>query len=152
MVIVAIIIVGIVHTVKDNMTTKAEAAQKIENELGFDVNTILKRAVISGLTEGVEKQLSCPYNSNPLSKLIDSAINEQVPAFRELLESSIASCITDPTFRSNIATAVRHSLAKTLVQRFGGEIEKQVNVLKSDPTTRARITLAIEEIVRTTKT
>jgi hypothetical protein len=39
-------------------------------------------------------------------------------------------------------------LAKVLIQRFGGEMEKQVNVLKSDPTTRARITLAIEEIVK----
>jgi hypothetical protein len=35
-----------------------------------------------------------------------------------------------------------------LVQRFGGELEKQVNALKSDPTTRARITIAIEEIVK----
>lgn len=43
---------------------------------------------------------------------------------------------------------MNHSLAKTLVQRFGGEIEKQVNVFKSDPTTRARITLAIEDIVK----
>jgi len=34
------------------------------------------------------------------------------------------------------------------VPGLGGELEKQVNVLKSDPATRARITLAIEEIVK----
>lgn len=44
-------------------------------------------------------------------------------------------------------TAVRTTLAKTLVQKFGRELEKQVNALKSDPTTRARITIVIEEIV-----
>jgi hypothetical protein len=65
-----------------------------------------------------------------------------------MLEQAVASCVGDPEFVESIRVAVRQSLAKTLVQRFGGELEKQVNALKSDPITRARITLALEEIVK----
>jgi hypothetical protein len=116
----------------------------------LNAEQLIANALRDGITEGVKRKFSEGYNS-PLSKLIDDAITRHSAIFRELLESAIASALLDTDFRRQITAAVHHSLAKTLVQRFGGEIEKQVNVLKSDPTTRARITLAIEEIVRTTK-
>ena len=65
-----------------------------------------------------------------------------------LLSDAVKSCVGDEAFREEIKSSTRKVLAKTLVARFGGEIEKQVNALKSDPTTRARIVLAIEEIVQ----
>lgn len=110
-----------------------------------DLEQQVLNAIRDGLRDGVKQKLSC-YGS-PLDKLIESVIAAHATEFRTLLEASIASCMTDKQFRDNIAEAVRHTLAKTLA-RFGGEMEKQVNVLKSDPTTRARITLAIEEIVK----
>lgn len=105
-------------------------------------------AVRDGIREGIKQKLTSQYH-NPLDKFIEASIAKEVPAVQKLLEESIASCMSDNEFRQQIATATRHAMAKTLIQRFGGEIEKQVNVLKSDPTTRARITLAIEEIVKT---
>jgi hypothetical protein len=67
-------------------------------------------------------------------------------------ESFTQSAMLNDEFREQIATQIRHKLASVLVARFGGELEKQVNVLKSDPTTRARITLAIEEIIKVKQT
>lgn len=113
----------------------------------IDAEKIFENAIRDAIREGVKAKMT-GYNT-PLDKLVQGAIEKHAPEFRQLLEESIASCVKEPTFREEIAVAVRHSLAKTLVQRFGGEIEKQVNVLKSDPTTRARITLAIEDIVKT---
>lgn len=118
--------------------------------MNIDVDKTLEHAFSDAIRDGVRKHLVEGYNS-PLKELIEAAIKANAVDFRGLLEEAIASCVKDAEFRESIATAVRHSLAKTLVQRFGGEIEKQVNVLKSDPTTRARITLAIEEIVKATK-
>lgn len=115
--------------------------------MDLDVEKQVLRAIEEGIRAGVKSKLD-GYNS-PLAKLIEDSLSKHSGTMRALLEDSIASCLTDPTFREDIATSVRHQLAKTLVQRFGGEMEKQVNVLKSDPTTRARITLAIEEIVKT---
>ena len=112
----------------------------------IDADKILLHAIQDGIRDGIKGKLS-GYNT-PFDKLIESSLTKHGSAFKSLLEESIGSCMNDAAFRESIATAVRHSLAKTLVVRFGGEMEKQVNVLKSDPTTRARITLAIEEIVK----
>lgn len=113
----------------------------------LDANRLVVEAVRNGIQEAVKTRFSTTYD-NPFQKILTQAIDGQAGAIRSLLDAAIASCLGDAAFRADIAQAVRHSLAKSLVQRFGGELEKQVNQLKSDPATRARITLAIEEIVR----
>lgn len=116
----------------------------------IDADKILEHAIRDGLRDRVKSTFT-GYNK-PLDELIEKAIAVHAPKMRTLLEDSIASCVNDQQFQAEIASAVRSQLAKTLIQRFGGEMEKQVNVLKSDPTTRARITLAIEEIVKSKAT
>ena len=113
----------------------------------IDTDKLLMNAIRDGLQDGIKSRFGSGYNS-PLDKLLTSAIEKHSDAIKALLSDAISSCLTDSTFREQIAESTRHTLAKTLVQRFGGELEKQVNALKSDPTTRARITLAIEEIVK----
>lgn len=112
----------------------------------IDSEKLMVDAIRDGMRKGVADKLA-GYNS-PLEKLMTACFETHRIAMSKLLEESIGSCLTDSEFREDIKKATRHNLAKTLIQRFGGEIEKQVNVLKSDPTTRARIVLAIEEIVK----
>lgn len=114
-----------------------------------NADQVFTEAIQEGLRKGIVSQLQ-GYNS-PLSKLIETQLAERSGAIKALMESSIQSAVGDPLFVEEIQAAVRTTLAKTLVQKFGGELEKQINALKSDPTTRARITLAIEEIVATRK-
>lgn len=111
-----------------------------------DSDRLLLNAITDGLREGVKSKLT-GYNG-PLDKLITDSIAKHGTQLRSLLEGAIGSAIESVDFREEITQAVNRSLAKTLIQRFGGEIEKQANVLKSDPVTRARITMAIEEIVK----
>lgn len=113
----------------------------------LDADKLLVDALRDGIREGVKAKLQQSYD-NPLNKLLGQVLERHAPAFQAMLGEAIASCVGDAAFRAQIAEAVRHTLAKTLVQRFGGELEKQVNQLKSDPATRARITLAITEIVK----
>jgi hypothetical protein len=112
----------------------------------IDADKLFENAIRDAIREGVKAKMS-GYNSD-LDKLCSAAIGAHADKFRALLEEAIATCVLDDSFRLEIKQAVHKTLAKTLIQRFGGEIEKQVNVLKSDPTTRARITLAIEDIVK----
>jgi len=113
----------------------------------IDSDKLLAQALRDGIREAVKSKLSSNYN-NPLDTVITEALKKHAPAFSSLIGECVASCLSDQDFRGEIIGAVRKTLAKTLVARFGGELEKQVNVLKSDPATRARITLAIEEIVK----
>lgn len=112
----------------------------------IDAEELLVNSLRDGLREAVKSKLT-GYQS-PFDNLIKELIAKYDTDFRSLLGGAINSAIGDEKFREEIRDAIRHNLAKTLVQRFGGELEKQVNALKSDPTTRARITLAIEEIVK----
>ena len=115
----------------------------------MELNTdqLLENALRDGIREGVKAKLASGYGS-PLDKITSSALEKHEPEIRGLLVESIGSCLDDAVFRNDIKTAVRSVLAKTLIQRFGGEMEKQVNALKSDPATRARITVAIEDILK----
>lgn len=110
---------------------------------------MLRDEIRTGIRNGVKSAFD-GYNS-PLKKLVEDALSASNSEFRDLLNNAIAGCVKDSEFREDIIAATRKTLAKTLVQRFGGEIEKQVNALKSDPVTRARITMAIEEVVATAK-
>lgn len=115
--------------------------------MNIDTDQIFENAIRDGIRDGIKTKFNQGY-SNPLDKLLNDAIATHTPKLRKLFEDAIASCIGDAEFVGEVASATRKTLAKTLVQRFGGELERQVNTLKSDPTTRARITLAIEEIVK----
>lgn len=115
----------------------------------IDADKMLENTLRDALREGVKSMCSRTYN-NPIDTLVNKSLEAHSGTFRKILEDSIATCVADESFREEIASSVRAKLAKTLVHRFGGEMEKQVNVLKSDPTTRARITLAIEEVVKQT--
>lgn len=116
----------------------------------IDADKLIANALRDGVTKAVQERI-CGYNS-PLNGSIDRAIESQRSAIESLLTESLESCLGDHEFRAIIADATRQKLAKVLVARFGGELEKRVNELKSDPSTRARITVAIDNIVKQSAT
>lgn len=105
----------------------------------------LMRAFQSGLAGAVKDRLG--RHDSPLDKMLSAVLQQHDGDFRAMLINAVSSALSDENFRTTITEGVRAKLARTLIDRFGGELEKQVNLLKSDPATRARITLAIEEIV-----
>jgi hypothetical protein len=113
----------------------------------IDADKMIDNALREGLREAIKSKLTQGY-SNPLDKAMEEVVAEQRESVRSLIGEAIESCMKDQMFREDLKTSIRAVLAKTLVSRFGGELEKQVNTLKSDPATRARITLAIDEIVK----
>ncbi len=113
----------------------------------IDADKLLVNAMKDGIREGIKQKMQQSYD-NPMNGLIADSLKRHDGEIRDMLDAALKSCVGDAAFREEIQSAVRSTLAKTLVARFGGELEKQINSLKSDPTTRARITLAIEEIVK----
>jgi hypothetical protein len=112
-----------------------------------DEQSLLIQAVKDGIRDGVKSRMGSNYN-NPIDKVIDSVLANEAEKMRGMIASSISSALDDKQFVNEIKQAIRSKLASILVQKFGGELEKQVNALKRDPTTRARITVAIDKIVQ----
>lgn len=106
---------------------------------------MLLKAVKEGIYEALKARL-VNYNS-PVDILIRDCIKVHESALSGIINQAVSSCVLDQEFKEEIKTAVRTQLARALVQRMGGELEKQVNQLKADPTTRARIVMAIDRII-----
>jgi len=112
----------------------------------INADKLLTEAIRDGIREGITAKFKQSYN-NPMDKMIEDAVSQHRVQMTSLIAESIGTLLGDESFRSTIQSQVSSLLAKQLVQKFGGELEKQVNALKSDPATRARITLAIDSIV-----
>lgn len=106
------------------------------------------RAIQSGIAKCISDKLG-NYNS-PMDKFISEALSKRADEIKNLIDNGLTLALSDEMFRETIISSIRKKLGDLLVQRFGGELEKQVNALKSDPATRARITVAIDDIIKTT--
>ncbi len=106
---------------------------------------LIMDAVKVGIVDAVKTTLTA-YDS-PLKNTIRDCVKKNEPELAKIVDDAIRLCVINDDFKAEIRRATREKLAKYLVQRLGGEIEKKVNLLKSNPLTRARITVALEEIV-----
>ena len=107
-------------------------------------NRVLRISVES-IAKAIESEL-IGYNK-PLSDLTKRVIQDHEVELYSLLNGEFSNLLRRGDFKTALKKALTEKLAKVLIARMGGELESRVNELKSDPTTRARITLAIEEIV-----
>jgi len=110
----------------------------------------LERRVLRISTESIAKAIETEligYNK-PLSDLTKRVIQDNEAALYKLLNDEFSGLLKHGDFKVALKKALNEKLAKVLVARMGGELESRVNELKSNPVTRARITTAIEEIVR----
>lgn len=110
---------------------------ELQNQILQSVNSAMGKAIESELVG---------YNK-PLSLLTARVIESHQGELFNVIDCEVSQLIGGDDFRSIIKEQLNKNLAKVLIQRMGGELEKQVNTLKQNPQTRARITLAISEII-----
>lgn len=101
--------------------------------------------VQSSLAAGIAKTLESSYG-NPIGKLAENAVASRQTEIQELFTGAIDQALS-ADFMPALKTACAHKLAKILVSKMEGEIEKKANDLRSNPETRAKITLAISKCI-----
>lgn len=106
----------------------------MEQQILNQVNAAIGEAIIKELVG---------YNK-PLSNLTARVIAANEDQLFTLINSEFAALLNSADFKDQLQIALNAKLAKTIVSRMGGELERRVNDLKADPTTRAKITLAID--------
>ena len=110
---------------------------ELQQQILQSVNVAMGKAIESELV-GYNKPLSLLT-----AKVIDTHQNELF----NVIDCEVSKLIGGDDFKTIIKDQLNKKLAKVLIDRMGGELEKQVNTLKQNPQTRARITLAISEII-----
>ena len=113
------------------------------------MNQPLKGALLAqcekSLDEAITKALTA-YDS-PLIKAVNGALVEQSETLRSIANDAVSDLVNSDEFAATMKAEMKTKLARVLISQYGGEIEKAVGKLKADPTTRAKITLAIDGVM-----
>lgn len=109
----------------------------IENEVKFAVRAAIHKAVAERLGG---------YQS-PLNPIVDHVVSENKAMFHNMILSAIDSMFEND-HRKELRDAIAHKISKCLVSKMEGEIEKRVNDIRSNPEMRAKITLAITNVIK----
>jgi hypothetical protein len=112
---------------------------------GMELNELVLKELNGAITQVIKDKLGA-YNS-PLSKMIDQVVVENQDEIKGILREAISEAVTQKEFRAEVKTAFMHTLARSLMNDFKGEIEKQSNALRQQADFRARVVMAIEKVI-----
>lgn len=124
----------------DCMRTHTEKTMKTLEEQ-------IVETVATGIGEAIKARIGSGYGDNPLNKLIDSVVASRADKLRTMIEEAVDGALFGD-FRASIQEACSHKLARVIVSKMEGEIEKRYVELRASPEMRAKITLAIDRELR----
>jgi hypothetical protein len=100
----------------------------------------------ASIAEAIKESLT-GYNS-PLKSMIENVVSEHVSELKKIFGDAFTETIRDDAFKAIILEEFKHKVAKMLVSKLSGSVEKAVNALRSNPVLNSQMILAIETIVK----
>ncbi|HHZ69921.1 MAG TPA: hypothetical protein EYN54_06495 [Methylococcaceae bacterium] len=109
----------------------------------------MKQELIEQCKQTIDKALheALTSYSSPLVSAVKDALFDESEKLKQISQAAVSDLLNSEEFALIMKEEMKRKLARVLITQFGGELEKSVNKLKSDPTTRAKITLAIDSVV-----
>ncbi len=107
----------------------------------------LIKSATSAVYESISKAMANDYQG-PIKKAVDHVLTKHHAKVESIVEDAFLGLINTDGFKESVHKALQDKLARVLVSKMGGELESKVNALKANPETRARITIAISECVK----
>lgn len=111
--------------------------ENLEKTILETANKSISEAIVKNLTD----------YSGPLRKLCEKVISDNESTLYSLINTEFQSLLTSKELKKELKSALDHKFANLLISKLGGELEKRVNELRADPSTRARFTVAIEDAI-----
>lgn len=105
---------------------------------------ILKTAQ-QAIQEAIGKTMT-GYQS-PLTKLTESVINEYSSELRKIISDSFSQVIRTDEFKQSIIHAFSHKVAKLIISNNDSLFDKVSNELKQDSVFKAKMSLAVSNVV-----
>lgn len=65
-----------------------------------------------------------------------------------IIRKALALTIKDKQFVADVNIQFKHKIAKVMVGKMEGAVEKAADKLRNDPALRARMIIAIEEMIK----
>ena len=99
----------------------------------------------SALNQQIENQLK--GYSSPLIKIVSEVVQSYEDKIKKIVNDALSETLNSDEFVKVVKDEFSHKVAKSLVGKLEGSVEKAVEVLRQDQAMRARMILAIENIV-----
>jgi hypothetical protein len=110
----------------------------IEKQINEAASLAIREAILKAFTN---------YNS-PLNKLCETVVSNRIEDLTIMANEAFNDIITSE-FKQVFKDTLSQKIGKLMIEKIGGELEKRVNELRADPITRAKMTLAITEAIKT---
>lgn len=111
----------------------------------MSLETQISEAACKAAREAIAKSLDS-YNG-PLQKMAGQVVEENREVLLAILRQSFTDTIATDEFRSAVREAFVHKLARFLVAKVEGSVEKAANQMLADPEAKARMVLAVKSVI-----
>ena len=111
-----------------------------ESNLEEEILNATKTILINGI-----KALD-GYN-NPTKSIVNSVIKEYEPSISIIFKDAIEKTIRSDNFKEELQKLISQKIVRELVSQSESSISRIVQKMKQDETFRARLTLAVDNIV-----
>lgn len=106
-----------------------------------DILTTSQQAINNAIKEALGK-----YDS-PLIKLVSQVVAENSTELKSLISDSFTKVIRTDNFKESIVNAFSHKVARTIISNNDGLFDKVSNELKQDAMFKAKMALAVAQVV-----
>lgn len=110
-------------------------------DLEKEVLRVAQEAVSTSIKEALSK-----YDS-PLIKLVKQVVDENSTELKGLISSSFQTVIRTDEFKQSILSAFSHKVARSIISNNDGLFDKVSNELKQDSVFKAKMALAVSNVV-----
>lgn len=97
--------------------------------------------------ETLKDKISSAINYGEMHRLVDEVLTDRKSEFDALINEMFDSFFKDTDVKAALLQEFKHKVAKTMVSKLDGAVEKSINKYRQDPATNARMILAIEKII-----
>ena len=112
------------------------------SKMTFDTKE-MKQIIANALKE----KISSAINYGEVHKLVEEVLIERKPEFDALFNQMFDAFFKDADVKAALLDEFKHKVAKTMVSKLDGAVEKSISKYRQDPATNARMILAIEQII-----
>ena len=110
----------------------------------------LSHLVYDAVKARVSEKLKASYSS-PIDKYLDNVLKDFGPQIEKEFAHLLTDCFASPEYTAVIKEEFHRKVAKALVSKMSGAVEKSVEQVMGNPELRAKLLLAITSIIKEVK-
>ena len=107
----------------------------------------LQHIVYDAIQARVSEKLKSGYSS-PIDKFIEAAIKDFGPKIESEFRDLLTGCFDSTEYKAIVKEEFHRKVAKALVAKMSGAVEKSTADIMGNPELRSRVLLAMTEIIK----